>query len=525
MDIIHYMILWLHKNDKKKMKKPINQKFSSKYTSYAVLGIPITNSELSILVDQCLEIIKKNKPRSQVSYFLLVDWEMIIKCYGFLPTSVDHPELLSILRKASLSCSIGSFLTKLANLLGTSTAPSFPFHEFILTLCYELGENENGIFILGDNEKEAKASALSLHDRFKKLRLVGIAAPPIVTEGEDLIRAHARDILLVEQINSSNAEVLFISLGNPKQLLWLERVREHLLVPLIIATDGTLDLLKKKKDEPIAISQNKNHFLNNLNNKAVQFVQCIKLSLMAVPLVVFHTLNRTLYRWFYAKKNPEDISYSQLFISSNRTIAIITLPECLDETNQLELKQVFDNAANHDVLIFDFHNVRHIQPAGFHLLIKAWLQRQYLNKEIYAYSITSDIEWLMKLQRTWDLFKNTVCESLEILLYRINNLDKISFYDAFTQEENHVTISLLGSLKNDIDYDAYLKKLMPIVDQKNCKIDFAYCNYIESIGISFLLNLQKHQNMQNHWLVLSSVSSHLRKQLQLAGVDHLFTFR
>lgn len=507
------------------MTAPSSQFKVPKYHPIAVLGLPITNCELSDLVDLCLETIKNNKQRFKVSYFSLIHGELASECYGWLPTTVNNPELLAILRKTSLSSASGKFLTRLANLLGSKTSPEFSFREFVFTLSYALAENENGIFILASDEKEAKSSAISLHDMFPKLRLVGIAAPPLFTEGEDIVTAYTRDALLIEQINSSNAEVLFISLGPPKQMIWLDRVRRDLVVPLIITTDGPLNLLKKELHKPPA-SQDERSYFDNISEEADEYFKSIKLACLAAPLFIFHTLNRYLYQWFYAKKNLEDVSYSQLFISSNRTIAIITLPECLDQSNQSELKQVFDNAANHDVFIFDFHKVRHIQPEGFYLLIKAWMQRNSTSKIVYGYSVTSDIEWLMKLQRTWDVFKNSICDSLEDLLYRLSSQEGgeagLLFYDTFSQGQDQVTISLLGSLNNTIDYDAYLKKVIPTIGQKDCCINFAYCNYVENLGISFLLNLRKQLQTHSHTLRLSSVSPHLRKQLQLAKTDKLF---
>ena len=197
---------------------------------------------------------------------------------------------------------------------------------------------------------------------------------------------------------------------------------------------------------------------------------------------------------------------------------------CLDQSNQAELKQSFEDTQNHDVLIFDFRNVKHIQPEGFYLLIKAWLIRNQQNREIYGYALQDDIKWLMKLHRCWDLFKNHLCDSPEILMSRLKNQEKMTFYDSFFQQENLVTISLLGNLDKNIDYHDYMLKLTPIIGQKDCNIDFSYCTYIDNLGFSFLLNLKKNLDSQQHRLTLSSIHKNLFKLFQAVHLEDHFIY-
>jgi len=507
------------------MKMPSEKNTPLQTCPIAILGIPVTNNELHLLVSSCLEMIKKNKVNGKSSYLSIINERIIEKCYGYLPATIENHDLLAILRNSSFSVNSEPFLIRLAHSLGSKTSPAYPFHDFILTLCYSLAEQENGIFLLGSNEQEIKATGLSLHDKFKKLRLVGIAAPFIFTEGEDLINAQARDALLIEQINSSHAEVLFLELDSSKQMVWLERVLQHLKIPLIITVEGSLSLLAKNHPEFLINSTKSKPNKTETKTTWAKISTFTKLTCLSIPLILFHTLNRYLYQWFYKNNHSGETSYSRLFISSNRTIAVITLPECLDTSNQSELKQILENTTNHDAIIIDFREVRHIQPEGFYFLIKTWMQRNRENKEIYAYAIPGDIEWLMKLHHTWDLFKNTFCESLDTLISRLSNHQQIHFYDSFSQNDNQVTIGILGSLNNGIDYNAYLKKIMPIIDQKNCCIDFTYCTSLENLGVSFLLNLRKHLHSQNHSLILKSIAPQLRKQLRAADVNKLFILK
>lgn len=498
---------------------------------FAILGIPIKNLDLQNSVIECLEKIEKNRQEKRVSFLSLIDSSLITHAYGWSPSSIDNSELLSVARDSDHPSLTGTFLRGLTKLLGTTPSAPYSSYELLLALCQALGEREKGIFILGGVEKETKNSGVFLHDQFSKLRLVGIATPLVFTEGQDLINSRERDALLVEQINASNADVLLISLGTPKQEIWLKRVSHLLFVPLIVTIDDSLKGIEQrfKALQPVERAKsNLKHFDKAKNahqaQKAPTFTDSIKLMWIALPLVIYHTVSRCAYQILYAKKKTT-VFNSQLFLSAHHSIAIIALPESLDSSNRQLLMQRFEDGASQDILIFDFRKVRHIQPEGFYLLIKTWLLRNQSNKLVYGFCPTTDIKWLMKLHRTGDLFKNSLCDKAETLISRLKSKTGTTFYDTFTQSENLVTISLLGALDNEVDYAHYMKKWIPIISQKNCCIDFSYCTFIDNTGFAFLLNLQKHLNSQQHALVLSAVNHKLRQQFKMSLVDTIFTFK
>lgn len=498
------------------MNSPKIHKHTLKNLPIAILGIPTNNLDLAELISFCLEIIEKNKLENKVSYLSTIDEELIAECYGWMPTSVSNPELLLNIRNADICSLSGILLRGLAKLLGSKICSSYSCKDFLFSLCQAVNDNEMGIFILGGIDKEIKTTVVTLHERFKKLRLVGITSPPIFLEGEDLINAKERDLLLIEQINSSNADVLLVNLGNMKQTLWIERVKHLLSIPLVVTLGYTTNEIEKDLGASNKGKPSKIH-------KKFSFLHFLKFTWMSLPLIFFHSASRFLSMWFSIRKKSKTFN-SRLFLSSERSIAFIELPKRLDHTNVSFLQQRFEDAASHDVIVFDFSNVYHIQPEGFYFLIKTWLQRIKKNKEIYCFSPSDDIQYLMKLHRTWDIFKNTFYDSVEILMSRLARQEGITFYDTFTQNEQLVTISLLGSLDNHIDYQRYIKKITPVIEQKNCCIDFRYCTFVDNTGFSFLLNLRKQLKSHDHELFLSSVNKTLRQQFHKASVEEFFTF-
>lgn len=491
----------------------------------AILGIPVTNETLFEMVLECLKRIQENKSTG-CSYHCTVSPTMIATCYGYFPSSVARPEILSTIRHADLSSSSGSFLKQLASLLGSVTAPSYTTPDLILSLCRALGDKKMGVFLLGKDEKKTKSEAIAIHDKCNQIRLVGIASPPIFIKGEELIHSQERDALLIEQINASRADVLFVNLGEVAQELWLERTRRHLTVPLIILVGDSLDYFEKTPplitmkghDQEVALP------LPKAKSPKVEaspsFLQQLKLVWMAIPLILYHTASRLRHHYFAPQKKSKAVSEaSLLFLSAHHSIPLIALPRFIGPANVPTLMQKFEDSANHDTLIMDFQNVWHIQPEGFYFIMQTWLKFKEKNKGIYALGVTAWVQNLMKFHRSWDLFKNSVCHSAEDLLSRVQAEGRTTFYDSFSQTENLVTVSLLGVLDHKVDLEDYMKKLIPIIDSRNCCLNFNYCSFIDNSGFAFLLNLRKHLRGQQHTLTFTSISPSLQKQFKEASVD------
>lgn len=112
-------------------------------------------------------------------------------------------------------------------------------------ICKTAVEKGYGIFIYGAKEEVNKAAVKNLKNMFPGLQIVGRAhgyQPEADMEN------------LVESINESGAQVLFLALGSPKQEQWISRYGGRLLnVRVCQGIGGTLDVLAgKTKRAPFA---------------------------------------------------------------------------------------------------------------------------------------------------------------------------------------------------------------------------------------------------------------------------------
>lgn len=92
-------------------------------------------------------------------------------------------------------------------------------------------------FYLGGAPGVADELADCLRKRFPGLKVAGTFCPPFRAMSEEEERA------MVEQLNASGAQIVWVGLGAPKQDLWVERFRSRLDAPLLLAVGAAFDFL------------------------------------------------------------------------------------------------------------------------------------------------------------------------------------------------------------------------------------------------------------------------------------------
>ncbi|NWF55873.1 MAG: WecB/TagA/CpsF family glycosyltransferase, partial [Syntrophaceae bacterium] len=110
--------------------------------------------------------------------------------------------------------------------------PGVELSERICALAAQKGYR---VFIYGAREEVNRRAAEVLQERFPAIRIAGRANGYLP---EDQMGD------LIDRINLSGAEILFVALGSPKQELWISRFREDLkTVRVCQGIGGTLDTL------------------------------------------------------------------------------------------------------------------------------------------------------------------------------------------------------------------------------------------------------------------------------------------
>jgi N-acetylglucosaminyldiphosphoundecaprenol N-acetyl-beta-D-mannosaminyltransferase len=95
-------------------------------------------------------------------------------------------------------------------------------------------KNQAGVFILGASELNLKLAINNLRIKFSKLNIAGFL------NGYDFQNDHRIDP--VAEINKTNAKILIVALGSPKQEMWISKNIDKLKnIVIAVGEGGTLD--------------------------------------------------------------------------------------------------------------------------------------------------------------------------------------------------------------------------------------------------------------------------------------------
>jgi exopolysaccharide biosynthesis WecB/TagA/CpsF family protein len=149
-----------------------------------------------------------------------------------LNAAVEQREYKSVLQRAdrvlpdgigvNLACRMRN-IALVANLNGTDLFPE---------LCQRAVEADLSLYLLGAAPGVAEDAAANVKERFPGLRIAGIRDGYF----EEIDAAQ-----VVQQINDSNADILLVAMGAPRQDLWIDQHRDKLEVPVCMGVGGLFD--------------------------------------------------------------------------------------------------------------------------------------------------------------------------------------------------------------------------------------------------------------------------------------------
>lgn len=143
--------------------------------------------------------------------------------------------LYKCFQNADLLLPDGIGMVYAARMLHSAEISRVPGCEFMQELCVRAAEQGYGVFIYGAKEEVNAKAAETLQERLPGLKIAGRCNGYLSEE---------RMEELVEQINSSKAEILFIALGSPRQEKWFARHADKLKhVKVVQGIGGTLDVI------------------------------------------------------------------------------------------------------------------------------------------------------------------------------------------------------------------------------------------------------------------------------------------
>lgn len=144
----------------------------------------------------------------------------------------EQPRALAALQGAAMVAADGMPIVWLQRRRGAPEAERVYGPDVLEALC----ETDVRHFFWGGSPEVSAKLVAALRARHPQMQIAGAYAPPMMPVGE------APDQRAIARLNASNAQVVWVGLGSPKQDVWMRLHRPHLRAPLLIGVGAAFDL-------------------------------------------------------------------------------------------------------------------------------------------------------------------------------------------------------------------------------------------------------------------------------------------
>jgi N-acetylglucosaminyldiphosphoundecaprenol N-acetyl-beta-D-mannosaminyltransferase len=153
----------------------------------------------------------------------------------FIMTAQKDPVFLKILNEADICLADGVGLLMAGRWMGKPLPERVAGSDFVYEVAQLAAENSWRLFLLGAAPGVAEEAAAIFQDKFPGLSIAGTyAGSPDPSENQTI----------VDLINDSQADILYVAYGAPKQDKWIARNRYDLPpVRLAVGIGGSLDFV------------------------------------------------------------------------------------------------------------------------------------------------------------------------------------------------------------------------------------------------------------------------------------------
>ena len=194
-----------------------------------VWGVPFAPVTFQQTLDRVEALIAARKP----TYFITANLH-------YCMLTERDPRLDPLNRAATLIVADGMPIVWASRWRTTRLPERVTGSDLIPALCELAAHKGYKVFLLGGAPEVAKEAERRLREKHPTLQIVGVESPPF---RELTPEEHAE---LVGRIRAANPDMLFVSFGQPKGVLWLQQHCESLGVPVTAQVGATIDFLAGK---------------------------------------------------------------------------------------------------------------------------------------------------------------------------------------------------------------------------------------------------------------------------------------
>ena len=176
----------------------------SSRVSTNVLSIPID----TLSWDKALDTVLQWSSRRESRYVCICNVHSVV-------TATQDAEFSRVLNEADMATPDGAPIAWMLRRLGQTDQQRINGPDLMWRYCEQAQSRAEPIFFYGGTEQTLTLLKEKLLATFPNIIVAGMMSPPYRVLSEE------EDAAIVAEINASNAGVVFVSLGCPKQELWM----------------------------------------------------------------------------------------------------------------------------------------------------------------------------------------------------------------------------------------------------------------------------------------------------------------
>jgi len=151
--------------------------------------------------------------------------------------------MMQILRAAHLLIPDGVGVSLASRILYSRSVPRVPGFDLFLALLHKASQNAHAVFLLGGHDEIVKTASSRLKQKYPGINIVGYHHGYFNNDGP-----------VVDLVNRSKPDILFVGMGSPKQERWIYENIRKLNVKICFGVGGSFDVIAgKAKLAPVAV--------------------------------------------------------------------------------------------------------------------------------------------------------------------------------------------------------------------------------------------------------------------------------
>jgi N-acetylglucosaminyldiphosphoundecaprenol N-acetyl-beta-D-mannosaminyltransferase len=225
-----------------------------------IVSVGISKTSYAGVVDLCKEWAKERhlSPRSTARYVCVTSVQGIVQAR-------EEPYLHRIFNEADVATPDGMPVVWAMRSFGVRDQQRVYGPTLMLHLCEDAAKHGHRIFLYGGRETTLPVLKEKLFERFPGLIIAGSYSPPFrpLTDEEDL---HVREL-----IQKSDADIVFVGIGSPKQEIWMYEHRAYFPGVTMLGVGAAFDFLAGlTKQAPLWVQQSGFEWLFRLCTEPVR---------------------------------------------------------------------------------------------------------------------------------------------------------------------------------------------------------------------------------------------------------------